>query len=94
MNAEREMINDVHCRELWLIVIHEAIRQAIVEKHYKKKRKDGRGRSDFLSGGGSMPWICCQLGYDLGYMVRKIKEIVENPQSKEFYLIRDLRGWL
>jgi hypothetical protein len=93
MPHEKEMINDSRCRELWITVIIEAIRQAIVEKHFKKKRKDGRGRSDFLSG-GSMPWICCQLGYDLGYMVRKIKGILDNPQSKEFYLIRDLRGWL
>jgi hypothetical protein len=91
MNAEREMINDEHCRMLWLIVLIRAINDA---RKAPNVRQDGKGHRDFLHGGGSFRRVCAFLDYNPEYTIRKAKEMLELPEAKYQYLIRDLRGWL
>jgi hypothetical protein len=96
MNAEREMLNDEHCRMLWLVVLIRAVNDTRLEREGKPLLKEVRGcdHRDFLNGGGSFEQVCAFLDYNPEYTIRKAKEMLELPEAKYQYLIRDLRGWL
>ena len=81
-----EAQQDLNARTLWAAVLVESVRVAVNDR--LNNRNEWSGHRGFLSGGGRFKWICCNLDLDPEYVLRKIKEVLENPQAKEFYLLR------